>query len=100
MDILKKCYEFDRGKKVIEAGLYPFFQALESTEGTEVVMNGHKVLMLGSNNYLGLTFHPKIREAAQKSDRHLRDEPYWEPTHQWDDEYPCRAREAACGIHG
>ena len=67
MDILKKCYEFDRAKKAIEAGLYPFFQALESTEGTEVVMNGHKVLMLGSNNYLGLTFHPKIREAAQKA---------------------------------
>ena len=67
MDILKKCFEFDRAKKAIEAGLYPFFQALESTEGTEVVMNGHKVLMLGSNNYLGLTFHPKIREAAQKA---------------------------------
>jgi 8-amino-7-oxononanoate synthase len=67
VDILKKCYEFDRAKKAIEAGLYPFFQALESTEGTEVVMNGRKVLMLGSNNYLGLTFHPKIREAAQKA---------------------------------
>jgi len=67
VDILKKCFEFDRAKKAIEAGLYPFFQALESTEGTEVVMNGHKVLMLGSNNYLGLTFHPKIREAAQKA---------------------------------
>lgn len=67
MDILKKCYEFDRAKKAIESGFYPFFQALESTEGTEVVMNGRKVLMLGSNNYLGLTFHPKIREAAQKA---------------------------------
>ena len=67
MDILKKCYEFDRAKKAIESGSYPFFQALESTEGTEVVMNGRKVLMLGSNNYLGLTFHPKIREAAQKA---------------------------------
>lgn len=67
MDILKKCYEFDRAKKAIESGFYPFFQALESTEGTEVVVNGRKVLMLGSNNYLGLTFHPKIREAAQKA---------------------------------
>ena len=56
MDILKKCYEFDRAKKAIESGFYPFFQTLESTEGTEVVMNGRKVLMLGSNNYLGLTF--------------------------------------------
>jgi 8-amino-7-oxononanoate synthase len=67
VDILKKCSEFDRDKIAMEMGLYPFFQALESTEGTEVVMNGRKVLMLGSNNYLGLTFHPKIREAAQKA---------------------------------
>jgi 8-amino-7-oxononanoate synthase len=67
MDILKKCYEFDRAKKAIESGLYPFFQPLESTEGTEVVMNGRKVIMLGSNNYLGLTFHPKVKAAAQKA---------------------------------
>jgi 8-amino-7-oxononanoate synthase len=67
VDILKKCSEFDRDKKAMEAGLYPFFQALESTDGTEVVMNGRKVLMLGSNNYLGLTFHPKIRKAAQEA---------------------------------
>ncbi len=67
MDILKKCYEFDRAKKAIESGFYPFFQTLESTEGTEVVMNGRKVLMLGSNNYLGLTFHPKVKAAAQKA---------------------------------
>jgi 8-amino-7-oxononanoate synthase len=67
MDILKKCSEFDEDKKVMERGLYPFFQALEGTEGTEVVMNGRKVLMLGSNNYLGLTFHPKVKAAAQKA---------------------------------
>jgi len=67
MDILKKCYEFDRAKKAIQSGFYPFFQALESTEGTEVVMNGRKVIMLGSNNYLGLTFHPRVKAAAQKA---------------------------------
>jgi 8-amino-7-oxononanoate synthase len=67
MDIFKKCFEFDEDKKVIEKGIYPFFQALESTEGTEVVMNGRKVLMLGSNNYLGLTFNPKVKAAAQKA---------------------------------
>jgi 8-amino-7-oxononanoate synthase len=67
VDILKKCSEFDEDKKVMEKGLYPFFMTLESTDGTEVVMNGRKVLMLGSNNYLGLTFHPKIRAAAQKA---------------------------------
>jgi 8-amino-7-oxononanoate synthase len=67
VDIFKKCFEFDDDKKVIEKGIYPFFQALESTEGTEVVMNGRKVLMLGSNNYLGLTFNPKVKAAAQKA---------------------------------
>ncbi|HUW39433.1 MAG TPA: aminotransferase class I/II-fold pyridoxal phosphate-dependent enzyme [Rectinemataceae bacterium] len=67
MDIFKKCFEFDRDKIAIEQGIYPFFQALESTEGTEVVMDGRKVLMLGSNNYLGLTFNPKVKAAAQKA---------------------------------
>ncbi|MDA8426037.1 MAG: aminotransferase class I/II-fold pyridoxal phosphate-dependent enzyme [Treponema sp.] len=67
MDIFKKCFEFDRDKQVMAQGFYPFFQALESTEGTEVVMNGRKVLMLGSNNYLGLTFNPKVKAAAQKA---------------------------------
>jgi 8-amino-7-oxononanoate synthase len=67
VDIFKKCFDFDDDKKVIEKGIYPFFQALESTEGTEVVMNGRKVLMLGSNNYLGLTFNPKVKAAAQKA---------------------------------
>jgi 8-amino-7-oxononanoate synthase len=67
MDIFKKCYEFDADKKAIEKGIYPFFQALQGTEGTEVTMSGRKVIMLGSNNYLGLTFHPKVRAAAQKA---------------------------------
>lgn len=67
MDIFKKCREFDADKKAMEKGIYPFFQPLEGTEGTEVTMNGRKVLMLGSNNYLGLTTHPKVREAAKKA---------------------------------
>jgi 8-amino-7-oxononanoate synthase len=67
VDIFKKCFDFDEDKKAIEKGIYPFFQVLEGTEGTEVIMSGRKVLMLGSNNYLGLTFHPKVRAAAQKA---------------------------------
>jgi len=67
VDIFKKCFEFDRDKIAMEQGIYPFFQALESTEGTEVVMAGRKVIMLGSNNYLGLTFHPRVKAAAQKA---------------------------------
>ncbi|MBO9672415.1 MAG: aminotransferase class I/II-fold pyridoxal phosphate-dependent enzyme [Sphingobacteriaceae bacterium] len=48
-----------------EKGLYPYFRSIESAQDTEVVMNGEKVLMFGSNSYLGLTSHPKIKEAAK-----------------------------------
>lgn len=47
--------------------LYPFFRTIESEQGTEVVVNGKKVLMFGSNSYLGLTTHPKIKEAARNA---------------------------------
>ena len=45
-------------------GVYPYFREIESEQDTEVIMNGRKVLMFGSNSYLGLTNHPKIKEAA------------------------------------
>ena len=64
MDIFQKCREYDADKIAKAKGIYPFFQALEGTDGTEVIMNGRKVLMLGSNNYLGLTFDPRIVKAA------------------------------------
>ena len=51
-------------QKVQEAGVYPFFRTIESEQDTEVVINGRKVLMFGSNSYLGLTSHPKVKEAA------------------------------------
>ena len=44
-------------------GVYPYFRAISSDQDAEVLMNGKKVLMLGSNSYLGLTNHPKIKEA-------------------------------------
>jgi 8-amino-7-oxononanoate synthase len=50
----------------MEKGIYPYFQALDGMEGTEVSFQGHKIIMIGSNNYLGLTMHPKVREAAIK----------------------------------
>ncbi len=46
-------------------GVYPYFREISSDQDTEVLMNGRKVLMLGSNSYLGLTNHPKIKEAAK-----------------------------------
>ncbi len=47
-------------------GLYPYFRVIESDQDTVVIMNNKKVLMFGSNSYLGLTNHPKIKEAAKK----------------------------------
>ena len=47
-----------------EMGIYPYFQPLECNLGEEAILKGQKVIMLGSNNYLGLTTHPKVREAA------------------------------------
>jgi len=64
MDLFSKCDSFTAAKEAMAAGLYPYFIPLSDTEGTEVVINGKKLIMIGSNNYLGLTTHPKVREAA------------------------------------
>jgi len=63
----KKLSEYDAPQKVMEAGIYPYFRVIESDQDTEVMINGKKVLMFGSNSYLGLTNHPKIKEAAKKA---------------------------------
>lgn len=65
-DRLKK---YDAPQKVQAAGLYPYFRMIESEQDTEVIISGKKVLMFGSNSYLGLTNHPKIIEAAVKATR-------------------------------
>jgi 8-amino-7-oxononanoate synthase len=64
MDLFEKCYCFTRADEAKAAGFYPYFIPLEDTEGTEVVVNGKRMIMIGSNNYLGLTTHPKVRQAA------------------------------------
>ena len=64
MDIFEKCGGFTIAKEAIEAGFYPYFIPLAENEGTEAVYKGHRLIMCGSNNYLGLTTHPKVREAA------------------------------------
>jgi len=63
-DKLAKSERLLQAKKAKEAGIYPFFRPIESDQDTEVVIQGKKVLMFGSNAYLGLTNHPKVKEAS------------------------------------
>jgi len=64
-DVFGKCYQFTAADNARRAGLYPFFRPLDFNDGPEAVLDGRRVLMFGSNNYLGLTTHPKVREAAK-----------------------------------
>ena len=63
--ILKKAKNFTRSREIKELGLYPYFRPISSAQDTEVMIQGQKVLMLGSNSYLGLTNHPEIKKAVQ-----------------------------------
>jgi 8-amino-7-oxononanoate synthase len=64
MDIFKKCSSFTVAREAMEMGIYPFFIPMTDNEGTEAVYQGRRLIMCGSNNYLGLTTHPKVRQAA------------------------------------
>ncbi len=64
-DLFAKCEAFDQVEHAKAMGYYPYFKPVASAEETEVSIDGKPVLMLGSNNYLGLTTHPKVKEAAQ-----------------------------------
>jgi 8-amino-7-oxononanoate synthase len=67
MDIFDKCYNFTAAKEAIKAGIYPYFHMLESGQDTEVIINGKRTIMIGSNNYLGMTSEPRVIEAAKKA---------------------------------
>jgi len=67
LDLFKKCYDFTRADEIKAAGFYPYFRPIEENEGPVVKIEGKKVIMAGSNNYLGLTAHPKVKEAARKA---------------------------------
>ena len=60
----EKLAKYDAPQQYMAAGIYPYFRVIESDQDTEVIINGKKVLMFGSNAYLGLTNHPKVKEAA------------------------------------
>lgn len=65
----EKLSVYDAPQKAKAAGIYPYFRAISSEQNTEVLMNGKKVLMFGSNSYMGLTNHPKVIEAAVEATR-------------------------------
>lgn len=67
MDLFQKCYNFTRADSVKNLGVYPYFRAIEENEGPVVQIEGRKVIMAGSNNYHGLTAHPKVKEAAAEA---------------------------------
>ncbi len=64
-----KLAKYDLPQQIMAKGVYPYFRCIESGQNTEVMMSGHKVLMFGSNSYLGLTNHPKVIEAAVEATR-------------------------------
>ncbi len=67
MDLFEKCRKFTEPEQVRQMGIYPYFHALESRQDVEVIMEGKRRIMLGSNNYLGLTTCPEVVEAGIKA---------------------------------
>ena len=68
MDVFEKCDKVNEQiREVVERGYYFYFRKLESPQDAEVVVNGKRVIMIGSNNYLGLTNHPRVKQAAIKA---------------------------------
>lgn len=66
-DVLEKCYQFNAADSARKMGIYPYFRPLDFNDGPEAQINGKRVTMFGSNNYLGLTTHPRVRKAARNA---------------------------------
>ena len=64
MDLFDKCYEYNDPPIARAHGLYPYFSVIDETFGTEVMIDGKRVIMAGSNNYMGLSSDPRVKEAA------------------------------------
>lgn len=67
IQLFDKCRQFTKAREIQAAGLYPYFKPISDSEDTAVVIEGQKRIMLGSNNYLGLTHHPKVLDAAARA---------------------------------
>jgi len=66
-DLFDKCRRFTAAREMMDRGLYPYFQPIEESHDTEVVIRGETKIMVGSNNYLGLTHHPYVLEKAREA---------------------------------
>ncbi|MDA8084821.1 MAG: pyridoxal phosphate-dependent aminotransferase family protein [Nitrospiraceae bacterium] len=64
VDLFEKCCRFTKAKELMNVHMYPYFRVIESAQDPEVIIDGKKLIMVGSNNYLGLTNHPQVKEAA------------------------------------
>jgi len=67
LDLFDKCFAFTRPEELQDIGIYPYFVPIAGSEGTEVEVDGKRLLMVGSNNYLGVTHDPRVQEAATKA---------------------------------
>ncbi|MFP6608229.1 MAG: pyridoxal phosphate-dependent aminotransferase family protein [Myxococcota bacterium] len=67
MDVLQKCADYSFARELRSESLYPYFRKISSPQDPVVTIDGEKVIMLGSNNYLGLTSHPEVKEASSKA---------------------------------
>jgi len=63
--IFDKCYKFTRAEEAQKQGVYPYFTPIQEVNGNKVLVNGKEMIMVGSNNYLGLLDHPKVMQAAK-----------------------------------
>jgi len=67
MDLFDKCQEFTRAEEYQALDLYPYFTPIQESKGNRIKVKGRPMIMVGSNNYLGLADHPKVKEAAEKA---------------------------------
>ena len=65
MNLIEKCGDFTEAREVMATGLYPYFHALESGQDTEVIMDGKRVIMIGSNNYMGSHIRQKNNQRGK-----------------------------------